>query len=146
MGHSAGAYNIALAVLDPSYLAKQKTDLTSLRGVITLSGPFDFLPLDSPITIKVFGHVADLPSTQPVTYARGDAPPFLILHGGDDKTVYPRNGQSLYAKLKAAGADATLKIYPGISHVGMIINFALPLRKSAVWLDDIKAFITAKRK
>jgi acetyl esterase/lipase len=97
MGHSAGAYNIAQAVLDENYSAGRP----KLSGVITLAGPFDFLPLDSPITIEVFGKVPDLPATQPVNHARADAPPFLLLHGSADTTVFramPRHYRKLCKK------------------------------------------------
>ena len=57
MGHSAGAYNVAMATL-----ARR---VEGLKGVVTMAGPFDFLPLDSPITIKVFADVPNLPDTQP---------------------------------------------------------------------------------
>lgn len=143
-GHSAGAYNLALAILDKSYFAALGTDLASLRAVATLSGPFDFLPLDTKVSIDTFGKVPDLAITQPVNYVRADAPPFLILHGSEDTTVRPRNAQSLYDKLKAAGADVSLKIYPGIGHVGMITAFARPLRSRVSSLADVVAFFKAR--
>ena len=146
VGHSAGAYNLALAILDKSYLQALGTDLTALRAVATLSGPFDFLPLDTKVSISTFGKVADLATTQPINYARADAPPFLILHGGDDTTVRPRNAQSLYGKLKLTGADASLKIYPGIGHVGLITALARPLRYRVSTLADVAAFFKAKVK
>ena len=146
VGHSAGAYNLALAVLDKSYLAELGTDVSALRGIATLSGPFDFLPLDTKVSIDTFGMVPDLATTQPVNYARADAPPFLLLHGSADTTVRQRNAQSLYEKLKAAGADVTLKIYPGIGHVGMMTAFAKPLRSSVSSLADVVAFFKARVK
>lgn len=145
-GHSAGAYNLALAVLDRTYLAALGTDVSALRGVATLSGPFDFLPLDTKVSIDTFGEVRDLATTQPINYVRSDAPPFLILHGSDDTTVRPRNAQSLFDKLKSVGAAVTLKIYPGIGHIGMITAFARPLRYRVSSLADVVAFFKAKVK
>ena len=145
-GHSAGAYNLALAILDKSYLDVLGTDLSVLRGVATLSGPFDFLPLDTKVSIDTFGEVPDLATTQPINYVRADVPPFLILHGSDDTTVQPRNAQSLFSKLQSAGANVTLKIYPGIGHVGMITSFARPFRYRVSTLDDMVAFFKAKVK
>jgi acetyl esterase/lipase len=145
-GHSAGAYNLALAVLDKSYLAALGTNLEALRGVVTLSGPFDFLPLDTKVSIETFGAVPDLATTQPVNYVRADVPPLLILHGEADTTVRPRNGHSLFDKMKAAGADVSLKIYSGVGHVGMITAFARPLRGTVPSLEDTVAFFKAKVK
>lgn len=144
MGHSAGAYNVALAVLDKRYLNALGDDAARLRGVITLAGPFDFLPLDVDATKEVFGRVPDLPSTQPVNYARADAPPFLILHGSSDTTVMPRNAISLDAKLRAAGGQSALKFYEGVSHVAILLALAKPLRRIAPVLEDVSAFIRDK--
>jgi acetyl esterase/lipase len=139
MGHSAGAYNIAQAVLDENYASGRP----KLAGVITLAGPFDFLPLDSPITIEVFGKVPDLAATQPVNHARADAPPFLLLHGSADTTVFPRNATALQKALQKVGVEATLKIYEGVSHAGILLALAKPLRKTPV-LDDAVQFIKDK--
>ena len=140
VGHSAGAYNISLAVLDQRYLTAADFDQQSLLGVASLAGPFDFLPLDSPITRATFGGVADLPSTQPINFARKDAPPFLLLHGTADTTVYPKNSRSLSKHLTEAGAKAELIEYSGVSHVGIMLAVAKPLRGNAPVLDDVDRF------
>ena len=145
-GHSAGAYNLAMAVLDKSYLAELNTDVSVLRGVVTLSGPFDFLPLDTKVSIDTFGAVPDLATTQPINFVRADVPPFLILHGSADTTVRPRNATSLFEKLKSIGADVSLKIYPDIGHVGMITAFARPFRSRVSSLADTVAFFKARVK
>jgi acetyl esterase/lipase len=139
MGHSAGGYNIAMAVLDERYAAMRP----KLSGVVTLAGPFDFLPLDSPATIKVFGELADLPATQPINHVRADAPPFLLLHGSADKTVFPRNATALDKALREAGASSTLKMYEGLSHVGIILALSKPLRSTPI-LADAVAFMKDK--
>jgi acetyl esterase/lipase len=139
MGHSAGGYNIALAALDQRYAAI----MPKLSGVVTMAGPFDFLPLDSPATIKVFSGVADLPATQPMTHVSAKAPPFLILHGAADKTVFLRSPKALDAALKTVGASSTVKIYDAVTHVGIMIALAKPFRSTPV-LDDAVAFIRDK--
>ena len=139
-GHSAGAYNAALAILDKHYLAVLGTDQSAIRAVALLAGPYDFLPLDTAVSISVFGKVPDLPSTQPINFARADAPPFLLLHGSADTTCLPRNSISLAAKLNTAGANASVKIYDGVSHVGIMMSLARPLRKRVPALADAVAF------
>jgi acetyl esterase/lipase len=140
VGHSAGAYNVAMAVLDQRY------DVTrpKLAGVVTLAGPFDFVPLDSPITIKVFGGLPNLADTQPVNHARADAPPFLILHGSADKTVFPRNAIALDKALRDAGASSTLKIYDGVTHADMVLALSTWMRSRAPTLNDAVAFMKDK--
>lgn len=136
MGHSAGAYNIAMAVLDKTLA----TTRPQISGVVTLAGPFDFLPLDSDATIKVFGEIADLPATQPINHVSSGAPPFLILHGDQDTTVFPRNATALDAALKKVGNSSTLKIYQGVSHVSIILSLAKPLRSTPVLQDAVSFF------
>jgi acetyl esterase/lipase len=141
MGHSAGAYNVALAVLNKHYLASLDNDGRAIKGVITLAGPFDFLPLDSRVTIATFGNVKDLPATQPVNFARVDAPPFLILHGSADTTVFPRNAAALDMALREAGAQSTVKIYVGVNHADIMLVIAKPMRRRVRILDDAVAFM-----
>jgi acetyl esterase/lipase len=140
VGHSAGAYNIALAILDEHYLKDAGVDPSVIKGVVTLAGPFDFVPLDSPITIATFGHLKDLVATQPITYARADAPPFLLLHGTADTTVKPRNSKSLFKHLIDAGAHPKLIEYQDVSHVGIMLDVAKPLRAHAPVLEDVVSF------
>jgi acetyl esterase/lipase len=144
VGHSAGAYNLALAILDHGYLDAAGFNPKNLRGFAALAGPFDFLPLDTPITIGTFGQVRDLPSTQPVNFARADAPPMLLLTGTDDTTVYPRNSINLAHKLRKAGASVEIKEYQGIKHVPILLALAKPLRSWAPALDDVTSFFKSR--
>ena len=95
VGHSAGAYNVAMAALDRRYLEAQGSTPDVMAGVAVLAGPFDFLPLDDPSTIAAFSQWPDLPETQPVNAVTPDAPPFLLITGDADTTVYPRNSKRL---------------------------------------------------
>lgn len=140
VGHSAGAYNVALAVLDQHYMKDAGVDASIIKGVATMAGPFDFLPLDSAATIRTFGQVKDLASTQPINFSRPNAPPFLILHGDDDTTVFPRNARSLLTQLKVAGNNPKLIEYRDISHVEILLSLSKPLRSNAPVLDDITNF------
>lgn len=140
VGHSAGAHDVALAVLDKRYLESEGVKSENIKAVATLAGPFDFLPLDSKITIAVFSKLNDLQSTQPINFARKDAPPFVILHGSEDKTVYPKNARSLFKHLTEAGASAKLIEYPGVSHAGILLGLSKPLRSNAPVLSDIVKF------
>jgi acetyl esterase/lipase len=141
VGHSAGGYNVAMAILAKNYLDLAGVDSRSLRGVATLAGPFDFLPLDTKATKDAFGKTADLATTQPINYARGDVPPFLLMTGTADTTVFPRNSRALEKKLRDVGATVELREYKGIGHVGILLALAKPFRSAATpVLDDILAF------
>lgn len=139
VGHSAGAYNIAMAILNKRYLDEAGVSQQNIQGVATLAGPFDFLPFDTRVSIETFGQVPEPASTQPINFARGDAPPFLLLTGTADTTVFPRNSIALQARLHQLGAPAQLKQYDGIGHVGIMLRIAKPFRggTSDVFADVI---------
>ena len=137
IGHSAGAYNAAMVALDPGLLGP---DRRAIRGFAGLAGPADFLPLDDPASIAAFGAWPRPAETQPVSHAAPGAPPALLLHGTGDTRVRPRNSHRLAARLKAAGGDVRLKLYPGLGHIGILTALAIPFRRQAPVLADLAAF------
>jgi acetyl esterase/lipase len=137
VGHSAGAYNAAMLALDPGLLGR---DRAAIRGFAGLAGPYDFLPLDDASTIAAFGQWPRLAETQPVFHAAAGAPPVLLLHGLEDVRVKPRHSRALAARLEAAGADARLKLYPGLGHLGILTALAIPFRRQAPVLTDLARF------
>jgi acetyl esterase/lipase len=138
VGHSAGAYNAVQAVLLQG-LERQVT------AMVSLAGPMDFLPLDSPKSIAAFAQVPDLPATQPVNRDLLNMPPLLLLHGADDTTVRLRNSRNLHAALQRHGRVSVLKEYPGVSHVGILLALAKPLRGRASTLADVLDFLQRYR-
>lgn len=142
MGHSAGAYNALALALDKRWMADEGLDADALAGVIGLSTPADFLPLDDPASIATFGHCVDLAQTQPVTHARAGAPPLLLLHGAQDTRVRPRNSLALAAAMTAAGQPTQAQVLDGIDHERMIMAFARPFVREARPLAAVAAFIT----
>ena len=139
-GHSAGAYNVALAALDPRYLAAHGLGPGVIGGVAVLAGPFDFLPLDGPSTIEAFGQWPDLPETQPVNAVTGEAPPFLLITGDADRTVYPRNSRRLADRLTDSGVEARLVVLEGMGHADVLTSIAWPLRWRAPVRDLVTGF------
>lgn len=139
MGHAAGAYNAAMLALDPRWLGR---DRQTIRGFVGLAGPYDFLPLDTPVTTAAFGGEAVPQATQPINFASADDPSTLLLHGAKDTTVFARNSQRLQARLSQAGVDARLRIYPRAGHVGIVTALAQPLRGQIPVLDDAATFAT----
>ncbi|MEO9166800.1 MAG: alpha/beta hydrolase [Aestuariivirga sp.] len=139
-GHSAGAYNVALAILDKHYLAALGTDVSSIKGVALLAAPLDFLPLDPGVAQDVFGAVRDLPATQPINFVRADAPPFFMAYGSVDTTVRPKNSVNMAQALKAAGVPVELKAYDGVGHVGILLALSTWRRGIAPSLADMTGF------
>jgi len=138
MGHSAGAHIAAMLTLDRRYLEGQ----VPLAGMIGLAGPYDFLPLEAEDLRDMFGPPERFPASQPIEYARGDAPPLLLLHGLDDDTVRPKNSRNLAAAIRARGGQAETRFYDAINHaeiVGALSNlgdFLAPVR------EDVIRFVT----
>jgi acetyl esterase/lipase len=145
MGHSAGAYNAVMLALAPQFLNAHGSSPAELAGAIGLSGPYDFLPLRDPVIKDIFSPPADIKTTQPITYAHEAAPPLLLLHGGDDITVLPRNTTALGAKLRQMGGVVETKIYPKLGHIGMILAILPYLSWRAPVLKDVLGFIAACR-
>jgi acetyl esterase/lipase len=143
VGHSAGAYNAAMLALDPRYLAAHRLATGAITGVVGISGPYDFLPLRSRVTIAAFGQAADPAATQPVTFARADAPPLLLLHGAADTLVPPRHAQALAARMRDAGGAVETIVYERVGHADIMAGLSGVLRGRAPVLRDIAAFIRA---
>lgn len=143
MGHSAGAHIAMLAALDPKWLAANDLSPDIIKGVIGLAGPYDFLPLTTDSSKIALGQWPDLRETQPITYARADAPPLLLLTGDKDTVVKPRNSKVLSEKIAALGGQQKLKIYKGVDHADIIMAIARPFRAKAPVLSDVVEFVRA---
>jgi len=141
-GHSAGAYNAVMLASDPRYLAAVHGDFGWIRGVIGIAGPYDFLPLEDKKLIALFGG-ADRIETQPIHYIDGKRPPMLLAAGLDDTTVRPANTERMAKRLRDAGGEAEVKLYPGVGHIGIILSIAEPFRGKAPLRADMLAFIAA---
>jgi acetyl esterase/lipase len=144
MGHSAGAHIAMMAALDKQWLAKDGLDPSVIAGVIGLAGPYDFLPLTTDSSKLALGHWPRLEETQPITYARIDAPPMLLLTGDIDTVVKPRNSKILTARITELGGKADLKIYPKVDHADIIMALSRAFRNKAEVLRDVTDFIKAR--
>ena len=143
MGHSAGAHIAALLALDPSYLAAASARPIRPMGLIGLSGPYDFLPLDEGYLREVFPAITRAAS-QPVAHVTANAPRTLLIHGTDDEIVDADNARSLAAALEEVGVDVTLKLYDGQGHRRVAAGLAPPLDFLNDSLEDSMAFINAR--
>lgn len=141
VGHSAGAYNVAMVALDPRLLAAAGGSRDRVDGFVGLAGPYDFAPIQDKDARQVFGATADDPNGQPISYADGTNRPMLLLAGADDETVMPRNTTALAAAIQARGGPVMSKIYRGVGHVGLVLALTPGFRGRAPVLADIEAFI-----
>jgi len=145
MGHSAGAYNAAMLALNASYLGAIDVDPARITGWIGFAGPYDFLPFPSANIAEIFSGTEDEKLTQPVHYVRQGAPPALLLHGGRDRLVLPRNTAILAARLRESGNAVETRIYPKLGHDGILFAFLPFFKWRAKLLKDILQFTSACR-
>lgn len=140
VGHSAGAYNTMMLALDARFLSNAGVPAEAIRGAAGLAGPYDFLPFDVDATRNAFGEAPDARLTQPIAFARADAPRLLLLWGESDTTVGPRNLVGLERAMLAVGGNVETKRYPRVDHVGILLALSRPLRGRAPVLADVTDF------
>ena len=138
-GHSAGAHSVAMLALDPQWLAAAGAP-GAVKAAVGLSGPYDFYPFTGR-AIAAMGQWPRPAETQPLTYARHDAPPMMLVTGTADTTVRPKNARNLFKRLTEAGAVVVEKEYPGLGHEDVVMALSLPFRRKAPVLDDSSAFL-----
>jgi acetyl esterase/lipase len=140
-GHSSGAYNAAMLTLDRRFLERAGVDPKIVRAAALLAGPYDFYPFTEARGRNAFGAWKQPLETQPIRFARADAPPMFLAHGSADRVVVPRNSRALAKRLGEMGAPVTLRIYPNASHVDLAASLSRPLRGRTPALADSAAFL-----
>ncbi|WP_375396845.1 alpha/beta hydrolase [uncultured Sphingomonas sp.] len=141
VGHSAGAYTVAMLALDPRWLRAEGVDPRIVKAAVGLSGPYDFYPFDARRAVDAMAGVRDPAFTQPINFARAAAPPMLLVTSTRDTEVRPRNAINLARRLRALGSPVTLIDYAGLTHEEVAMALSLPFRGKAPVLADSVAFI-----
>jgi acetyl esterase/lipase len=144
MGHSAGAYQAVMLALDSKRLVAAGVDPANVTAAVGLSGPYDFYPFDKPRSIAAMGQWPRPLETQPIAFARADAPPLLLVTSEGDETVRPRNANNLGAKLRELGAPVEVKNYGPLDHEEIVMALSVPFRKKGPVLADSVAFLNAR--
>lgn len=143
MGHSAGAYEAVMLALDSQRLVAVGVDPGNVMAAVGLSGPYDFYPFDKPRSIAAFSRWPRPEETQPITFARKNAPPLLLVTSDGDETVRPKNANNLGAKLRALGAPVEVKNYGALNHEEVVMALSVPFRGKGPVLADSVAFLRA---
>lgn len=143
MGHSAGAYNAAMLVLDPRWLQAVGLRPSIFSGWIGLAGPYNFYPITYRPVRPIFFYPKYPAKSMPIDFANDpNAPRTFLGAAAQDNLVNPKTNTDVLAKdLKKSGVPVELKIYRGVNHETLIGAFAKPLRWMAPVLDDVVAFI-----
>jgi acetyl esterase/lipase len=104
-----------------------------VQCVVDWFGPANFLTMrgrhdnaDSPEAKLIGGAIQDnkekAARANPITYVDKNDPPFLIMHGEDDRVVPINQSEELDQALRAAGVDVTLVRIPDAGHGGPGFN------------------------
>jgi len=127
-GHSAGGHLAALIALDSTFLAKHSASPKSLAGVISFSGLYDLAPKwnvadnQRAATAQTFGaDGAILKRASPVSHARADAPPFLLLGAQNDFPGFLIDAKQFYDAMRKAGHSQIERwIAPDRDHFSLV--------------------------
>lgn len=141
MGHSAGAYQAVMLALDSKRLAAAGADPANVKAVVGLSGPYDFHPFTSDRAIAAFSQWPHPAETQPITFARADAPAMLLVTSDGDETVRPKNANNLGARLRQLGAVVEVTNYGPLDHEEIVMALSVPFRSKGPVLADSVAFL-----
>lgn len=154
-GSSAGGHLVSLLGTSggvSSFDAGGNLDMSSrIQAVCDYYGPSDFRTMgtvpgferhstpDSPESALLGGTPDTKPeaaaAASPVTYTTPDDPPFLIVHGDQDRTVPPDQSVRMDAALRAAGVKTELIILPGSGHGGPAFSSPDMTEKVASFFD-----------
>ncbi len=141
MGHSAGAYQAVMLALDAKRLEAAGADPKSIKAAVGLSGPYDFHPFTSDRAVAAFSQWPRPAETQPITFARADAPAMLLVTSDGDETVRPRNANNLGAKLEGLGAPVEVINYGPLDHEEVVMALSVPFRSKGPVLADSVRFL-----
>ena len=141
-GHSAGAYNAAMVAFDPRWLARHEIEPRQLRGFIGLAGPYNFLPIKDEGVKEVFDWPRTPADSQPINHVTRDSIASLLIAAKNDTFVYPHvNTEPMAERLRAAGAEVTVAIHSGVSHITLVGAMSRPLRPLSPVVKEFSDFV-----
>lgn len=140
-GHSAGAWITVMLTLEERWLQADGVDPNLLAGAVGIAGPYDFDPKRYKTTRQTFGHVEPAELTQPLHFARENAPPLFLLHGVEDTTVEAVDSRILAERIQAIGGRADYRFYDDIGHLRIVGALAPQLTWIAPVQVDILSFM-----
>lgn len=144
MGHSAGAYQAVMLALDAKRLAAAGVAPGFVKAGVGLSGPYDFHPFTSDRAVAAMSQWPRPEETQPITFARADAPPLLLVTSDGDETVRPKNANNLGARLRELGAPVEVRNYGPLDHEEIVMALSVPFRGKGPVLSDSVAFLKVR--
>ncbi|MGY4707888.1 alpha/beta hydrolase [Candidatus Bipolaricaulota sp. J31] len=142
VGTSAGGHLVALLAAAPETVGAcgDPGVPSRVQAVVALFGPMDLLsavgsPAEAAVESFLGASAQDAPDlwreASPVTWASADDPPFLLIHGLDDRVVSYEESVRMADALRRAGAEVELLLIPGAGH-GFINRPGSPAARRAI--------------
>ena len=142
-GHSAGGHSALMLALDRQYLRAVGLEPADIAGVVSLAGPTGLENLRGEGLRGVFPPAIPDRAFSPIALAPvqgADAPPILLMTGLDDDVIYASSVSRLADAIRSGGGEVTVKAYPGIGHIGLMLGFADAFAGNGSAVDDIARF------
>lgn len=140
IGHSAGAQIMALIAADPRYLKAHNLDSRiTVRRVVGLSGPYDFIPEAQ--DVKAIFPPESYHDMKVTSFITGKESPMLLLHGDDDTAVATYNHERLAKKILTTGGQVKVITYPKIDHIWIIGALTWFSPHGSRIIEDIDQFL-----
>jgi len=140
MGHSAGGHTAAFLAFNHAFLQKFGADPEDISGLVGLSGAYVLVP-ESDEERATFPPPYTPKDWQPIRFVDAQAPPTLLLHGGDDEEVLPQKAIELRDEMLRQHLRVELHIYRHRGHGDTIVPFAPLARWRSPAVKDAVAFI-----
>ncbi len=122
-GHSAGGHLVALLATDDTYLKAEGLTLSAIKGAMPVSGVYS-IPARDHFYDPMFGTNPKIRGeASPLSHARPDAPPFLIIYGENDFALCGKDpSESFCAALKAKKCPARALEIKDRNHVTILLK------------------------
>jgi acetyl esterase/lipase len=141
MGHSAGGHTAAFLAFNHAFLEKYGADPRDIVGLVGLSGTYVLVPE----TAEEHATFPSPPYTekdwQPIQFVDAHAPPTLLLHGTDDKEVYPKEAIALRDGMLRQHLQVELHLYQHRGHGDTVASFAPITRWRTPAVKETVAFV-----
>lgn len=140
-GHSAGGHIAALLAFDRRYLEEAGAKDMQPLALVGLAGPYAFDPLGYASTRPIFEDFPRPEAMRPIAAVTPAAPASLLLHGDNDRTVFPWNSEQLERRLTEAGVRVEYLPLSDIGHAGILLALADPFQNHAPVVLEIDRFL-----
>lgn len=140
MGHSAGAFNV-LSALYPNTDINQSLELSSIKAVIGIAGPYSFEHRGDPVAKFAFDQIKPPEKIMPSYFVKPNTIPHLLLIAEKDNLVGHYNTERMTQALLDVGNQVAVKQIKRTQHISIIATVATGLDRFYTTKKEILSFI-----